>query len=422
MRAVLWLILIFILAVASAMIFGTNDGLVSFYWRGWRADLSLNFFLLASGTVIFATVCALYIGHLLTSLPRRAHQWREHKAERALYLALEESLTEYWAGRYTRSAKAARKAQSLVAQLTDKSFVHAGAVAHLLAARALHRIQNHTERDAEIQSLETQYPSTDASPNTPFNEALQLLKVEWALDQGSAHTALELMEELPSGLSRRTLGLRLRLQAQQLMQQHEAALQTAQLLLKHGAFSAEAGKGLIRSLIRRHLQSASSSAHLSQLWKKLDTRHQRDPDLIAYAAQCCATFNELLLGRQWLKPAFDQLLEHAPDSQQNLVYTLIKLMQGLEAEWLPSIETALLKSPRSPHFSALATLAFFERQLYGKAQNTLMLALELPQPAWLKRKLYFCGAALCLNKEDQTEALNYYQKAAQLDGAPRDDG
>ena len=76
MRAVLWLILIFILAVASAMIFGTNDGLVSFYWRGWRADLSLNFFLLASGTVIFATVCAFYIGHFLTSLPRRAHQWR----------------------------------------------------------------------------------------------------------------------------------------------------------------------------------------------------------------------------------------------------------------------------------------------------------------------------------------------------------
>lgn len=419
MRAVLWLILIFILAVASAMIFGTNDGLVSFYWRGWRADLSLNFFLLAFATVIFAAVSAFYIGHILTTLPRRAQQWRQHKSERTLYAAVEESLAEYWAGRYTRAAKAARRAQTMAAQLPDKAYSQAESVAQLLAARALHHLQNHTERNAEIAQLDV--ASTGMIKNSPLHEGLQMLKIQWALDDGNADTALELLEALPSGLSRRTLGLRLRLQAQQLTQQPQAALQTAQLLLKHGAFSAEAGKGLIRSLIRRLLQSAIQGSDLSQIWNGLDITYRRDPDLIAYGAQRCADLQESVMGRQWLRPAIDHILDYAEDSQQNLAYALIRLLHGLEAEWLPSIEAALLKAPRSAPITALAALVFFERQLYGKAQSTLILALELPQPAWLKRKLYECGAALCLNKEDQTEALNYFQKAARLNESQKDE-
>jgi HemY protein len=33
-------------AVVAASTFGTNDGLASFYWGGWRLDVSLNLFLL----------------------------------------------------------------------------------------------------------------------------------------------------------------------------------------------------------------------------------------------------------------------------------------------------------------------------------------------------------------------------------------
>ena len=44
MRAVVWLLLLFAVAVVAATPLGTNDGLVSLYWRGWRTDLSLNLF------------------------------------------------------------------------------------------------------------------------------------------------------------------------------------------------------------------------------------------------------------------------------------------------------------------------------------------------------------------------------------------
>ena len=46
MRAIIWFVLLFVIAVVAATTLGTNDGLVSFYWAGTRLDVSLNLFLL----------------------------------------------------------------------------------------------------------------------------------------------------------------------------------------------------------------------------------------------------------------------------------------------------------------------------------------------------------------------------------------
>jgi hypothetical protein len=46
MRTVIWFVLLFVVAVVAASSFGTNDGLVTFFWGVHRVDLSLNLFLL----------------------------------------------------------------------------------------------------------------------------------------------------------------------------------------------------------------------------------------------------------------------------------------------------------------------------------------------------------------------------------------
>ena len=47
MRGIIWLVLLFVVAVVAATTLGRNDGLVSIYFGAWRTDLSLNLFLLA---------------------------------------------------------------------------------------------------------------------------------------------------------------------------------------------------------------------------------------------------------------------------------------------------------------------------------------------------------------------------------------
>jgi HemY protein len=57
MRGVVWLILLFTVAVVAATTLGSNDGLVSIYWSGWRTDLSLNLFVL-----LVVGACVLLMG------------------------------------------------------------------------------------------------------------------------------------------------------------------------------------------------------------------------------------------------------------------------------------------------------------------------------------------------------------------------
>ena len=48
MRGVIWLVLLFAAAIVAALTLGDNDGLVSFFYGGWRLDLSLNLFLIGA--------------------------------------------------------------------------------------------------------------------------------------------------------------------------------------------------------------------------------------------------------------------------------------------------------------------------------------------------------------------------------------
>ena len=59
MRSVIWLVLLFVVAVVAALTLGDNEGLASFYWAGWRLDFSLNFFVLAAIGTGFAVVTAV---------------------------------------------------------------------------------------------------------------------------------------------------------------------------------------------------------------------------------------------------------------------------------------------------------------------------------------------------------------------------
>ena len=46
MRAALWLLVLFAVAVAIALFAGNNQGTVTLFWPPWRLDLSLNLVLL----------------------------------------------------------------------------------------------------------------------------------------------------------------------------------------------------------------------------------------------------------------------------------------------------------------------------------------------------------------------------------------
>lgn len=370
MRTVIWLVLLFVAAVVTALTLGNNDGLASFYWRGWRLDVSLNLFLLALVAGCFALMTLMQTLDGLLTLPKRARQWRMAQRERSAQIALRESLGDFFGARYSRAQKSAQRALSIQSQTPDLAEDGAFmALAHLLAAQSAHRLQDKRGRDEHLQqALQVAQGSAAARAQ---EESARLLAAEWALDDRDAPRALGLLAELSPGVARRTQALRLKLQASRLSRQPLEALRTARLLAKHQGFSKAAATGLLRSLASEALESARDVDQLRSVWQQLDAADRRDVFVAARAAQCAAAMGAPEDGRGWLRPFWEALSEQGEDERQALAEALVPCMPGLGPEWLQRLEGAQQRFPRDVHMSYALGHALAERQLWGKARLML---------------------------------------------------
>jgi HemY protein len=414
MRAVVWFVLLFVVAVVAASTLGTNDGIVSFYRAGYRVDLSFNLFVLLLIGTCAVLVLAFQAINALIGLPQRAHAWRVARRDRNAQASLRDALAQYFGGRYSRAQKSAQRALAIQGDTPelaqDNEFT---VLSHLLAAGSAHRLQDRAGRD---ESLKRALELSQRSPAArPAEEGARLLAAEWALDDRNGARALELLAELPSGVARRTHALRLRLQATRLGQQPQDALKTARLLAKHQGFSKTAAQGLLRSLAFESLETARDAEQLRRVWTQFDPMDRRDPYVAARAATRVAEFGASDEARGWLRPFWDRLSELHADERSVLALALVAAVQGMGPEWLPRLESAVQAYPREPALALAAGSAMAERQLWGKAGRLLEQAasdIELPTSA--RRRAWLHMARLAREQGDEERAARCFESAAVL--------
>jgi HemY protein len=414
MRAVVWIILLFVAAVVAATVLGTNDGLVTFYWNGWRMDVSMNLFLLVLFGSCFALVTLIQAVNALVGLPRRAHEWRVQRRDRTAQAALRDALAQYFGGRYSRANKAAQRALTIQGDTPDlaqdNDFTVLG---HLLAAGSLHRLQDRPRRDDQLKrALDL---SSRSSLARPAQEGARLLAAEWALDDRNAPRALELLGELPPGVSRRTHALRLKLQATRLAHQPQEALKTARLLANHQAISKDAAQGLMRSLAFEALDAARDADQVRRVWNAFESADRRDPFVAARAATRMAALEMPGEGRLWLRPFWERLPELGVDGRAVIALALVTCIDGLGMEWLPRLESLVKEYPREPAVAHAVGCALAERQLWGKARMFLEQAgADVSLPAAARRKTWLSLARLAEQQSDVERAAHCYRAAAQI--------
>jgi HemY protein len=412
MRSIIWLVLLFALAVVAATTLGSNDGLVTFYWTGWRLDMSLNLFLLALLATCFVLVTTLQGVRSLVGLPRRAREWRIARRDRTAQAALRDALAQYFGGRYSRAHKSAQRALAIQADTPelaqDNDFSVLG---HLLAAGSLHRLQERGQRDEQLQrAFEV---SGRHLAGRPAEEGARLLAAEWALDDRDAARALELLAELPPGVARRTHALRLRLQAARLADQPQDALKTARLLAKHQGFSKGAALGLLRALAFEALDGARDADQARRVWLQLEPADRRDPLVAARAATRMAALGANDEARGWLRPFFEELDEISSDERAALAMALIEAVDGIGAEWLPRLESAVQNFPREGALALAAGSVLAERQLWGMARQLLgQAASDDELAAAARRRAWLMLARLAERDGDTSAAAQSYERAA----------
>jgi HemY protein len=426
MRAALWLISLFAVAVASALLASNNVGTVSIFWTPYRLDVSLNLVLLGLVLILLTLHWAQRALTALFELPRQAKRWRMLQKERAAHVALLDGMAQFMEGRFLRARKSAESVLVREKSLADSGEVleHASAlrsVAHILAAESAHALQDKAARQLHLDFALKEPASGSASLRQSLVEGAMLRAARWSLDDRDAAESLLWLDRLPQGVSRRTLAMRLRLKAARLAGEPSQALDTALLLIKHRAFTSEAAASMVRSLVFELIAKTHELGQMQRLWARLGDAQRQSPDLAIQAAQHWLFLKgDPMVARSWLKPIWSRMLQEPLKISQAQELKLIQCLDSSftgkdsqdEKDWLMSIETSQKANPRSALLQFLAGRLCQKRQLWGKAQVLLSQAAPSLQDPLVRRQAWRALAELAEQREDLPAALQALKKAA----------
>jgi HemY protein len=415
MRAALWLLALFGVAVAIALFAGNNQGTVTLFWPPYRIDLSLNLVLLLLFFAFVFLHAALGALAALFDLPRQALRWRSQQKERAVHASMLDSLSNLMAGRFIRARKSAEAAliqeKSLSAggqKLANAAQVRS--LAHLLAAESAQALQDKSAREEHLRQALEQGASRDTQET---REGALMRAAGWSLDDRDPDAAMAWLRQLPQGTARRTLALRMKLKAARLAREPAEALETARLLAKHRAFSPAAAQSIVRGLAIDLLNGAHDVAQLHRAWESLEPAERQMPDLAVHAAQrLMALGGDAEATREWLLPVWEQRAELSDGLKVKLVRALEAGLDSLDAGWLARIEQAHMENPRDATLQYVAGMACMKRQLWGKAQQLMSQAALGLQDVTLRRNAWRAPALLAKERGDPDSAEQAWKRAA----------
>ena len=430
MKTAIGLVALVAVAVGAALLVGSNQASVTFFWSPYRMDVSLNLFLLVLALVFVALHLAWRGLGGLFDLPREARRWRMRQQERAMHGSLLLAQSQWMAGRFLRAralALAAIEHERILSRLQtdeDPGPAHAPEVrhlAHLVVAECAHALQDRSVRDQHAQlalQVASQMTKGSATASAAL-DAVHLNAARWSLIDREPTNAMLWLAKLPLGSVRRTVALRLRLKAARLSQDHRVALETARLLAKHGAFAAEPARSLVRGLLQSVLSDCHDQGQLVKVWQGLDVSEQTMPEVAVHAAQrLLVVQGEPGLALAWIQPVWRDWVQSPQPWPVSLSAAVVDVIeqslqrQAPSAQWLTWVEQARLAMPRHRELQYLAGMVCMQHALWGKSQQMLSpVAGQLASPT-LQRKAFAALAALAEQRDEPAVAQAMWKQSA----------
>ncbi len=358
MRALIWLIGIFGIAVGVAMLAGLNDGYVLVVLPPWRVQLSLNM-------LVVLLVVAFMLGYALLrvigrtlELPARVQQWRERRRREKAGKALRDALRAMFEGRFSQALKFASSA------FAGGDGGDGGAMAALVAARAAHAMRDDTRYRIWLGRA--------ADQGEEARVARLMTEAELAVEARRFDEAAEHLEALRLAGHRHIAALRLSLKVAAARLQWDEVLRLTRQLRKHKALSDEAAEPLLRRAhVERMTGLASDAPALAAYWNDIPADELRDRRLVERAVPLLAAAGQGALARRTL----ERLLDEEWDSNLARLYGYCGDGEGDEVACLAKAESWLTAQPRDGGLLLALGRLCIASQLWGKAQSYLEASL-----------------------------------------------
>ncbi len=356
MRSLFWLLLVFGVAVAIAIVGRTSEGLVLLVVPPWRIEVSLLLFLIAAlaGFALLHGALRL-VGHTL-ELPAQVRAYRERRRRESAERALTAALQAWFEGRFARAEKEAELAWE---------GGRAPGLAALIAARAAHELREFERRDRWLERA--------GDSGEPMHAATLLSQAELALDERDFSGARDALRSLHGAGPKNIATARMLMRAERGAQNWEEVLRLATMLGKRDAIPpALAAEYRVQAHIELLARVAGDRAALESRWRRIAEEDQLHPRLAAAAARHSAALGHAELAREILE-------------------------RSLAAEWSPSLVALYGELPALDaaglEREAVARLERAERWLGARSQDPQLLAtlgrLCAQAGLWGKARDYF---------------------------------
>ncbi|MEX3953142.1 heme biosynthesis protein HemY [Paraburkholderia sp. EG287A] len=390
-RGLLWLALLFAIAVALATVGRFDTGQVLLVYPPYRVDVSLNLFVVGIVVAFLLLYAILRFARNIVTMPRRVAAYRARMRAEKAHSALRDAVGNLYAGRFSRAEKAARDS------LADAKNTSA---AGLIAATAAHRLHEYARRDEWL----TQVDDPD------LQEARLMATADMRADGRDADGALAALTEMRTQGGRRIHAQQIALRAQQQLKNWSEVLKLVKTLEKrealHPAVAVRLRQLAAENLLRDRRHNADA---LLELWQSLSNVERHSPRLADCAAELLIALDRQADARKIVEEALSQnwdarLLRRYPDTAGSDALPLIQKAEAWRKE----------RPEDGDLLFALGRLCL-KQQLWGKAQSFLEAALksaDATQNEPLKIRSHRALARLHEQLGDGEKAASHYRESA----------
>jgi len=352
MRGLIWLAVLFAIAVALATLGHFDAGQVLLVYPPYRVDVSLNLFIVAIIVTFLLLYAILRFVRNLVTMPRRVAAYRARMRIEKAHAALRDAVGNLYAGRFSRAEKAARDAL-----VDDKNKSAAG----LIAATAAHRLREYARRDDWLGQVD----------DPDLLEARLMATADMRADGRDADGALAALTEMRTQGGRRIHAQQIALRAQQQLKNWAEVLKLVKTLEKrealHPAVAVRLRQLAAENLLRERRHNADA---LLELWHALSSVERHSPRLADCAAELLIALDRQNDARKIVEEALAQnwdarLLRRYPDTASGDALPLIQKAEAWHKE----------RPDDGDLLFALGRLCL-KQQLWGKAQSFLEAALK----------------------------------------------
>jgi HemY protein len=270
MRALFWLLTLAALAVGLALAARYNEGYVLLVLPPWRAEVSLNLFILAAIAGFFLIYLLARAASHVLALPRAVAEFRARRQQEQAALALRDAWRLLQEGRYGHAVRRAEKIRH------DHPGAGMLALAGWRAAHALRDAARSADWAARVRSH-------DASG---MQAARLMTEAEFALEDRRFDDARNALQQFAVLEGKHIAAMRLSVRAEQGLGNWREVARLVRQLEKHQALTADQAAPIRSRAVREALRGLRDDpVGLMRYWRELDEGDRAEPALALETAR-----------------------------------------------------------------------------------------------------------------------------------------